>query len=191
MTQDELLLYVLKKLNKLGIVYMITGAYAVSFHGAPRATHDIDIKIALQTKDIDSIYENFKKDFYVDKDMIKEAIENKRMFNIIHLDTNIKVDFWISKDTAFDRLRMERRTKEFFLGEAVYVASPEDTILVKLEWFKMSESEKHFRDALSILKVSKKNLDYNYIEQWVKELNVSDVWEKVKENTRLTNDGQG
>ena len=180
MTQDELLLDVIRRLNKLGVIYMLTGAYAVSFHGEPRATHDIDIKINLQTKDITSIYENFKRDFYIGKDMVEDAVKEQRMFNIIHLDTGIKVDFWISKDANFDRLRMERRTKDSFLGEPVYVASPEDTILVKLEWFKNSESEKHWRDALSILKVSKKNLDYNYIEKWAKELGILDVWKKIK-----------
>jgi hypothetical protein len=180
MTQNELLLHLLKKLNKLKIIYMLTGAYSVSFHGQPRATHDIDLKLAIKMKDVDSFYESFKDGFYIDKGMIKDAIRHQTMFNIIHQESNIKIDFWISRDNAFDNSRLKRRQKDVFLGESVYIASPEDTILVKLDWFKKSQSEKHLQDALGVLKVSKEKLDFDYIECWAERLKIMDIWRKLK-----------
>jgi len=180
MTQDKLLLFVLKKLNEMNIVYMITGAYAVSFHGEPRATHDIDLNITMEMKDVDSLYESFKQGFYIDKEMIKDAIKQQNMFNIIHLESSIKIDFWIFQNTAFDKSRLKRRQKDFFLDEPMFIASAEDVILVKLDWFKKSQSEKHFRDALSVLKISKEKLDFDYIEKWTEKLSVSDFWIKLK-----------
>lgn len=180
MTQNEVLLHLLKKLSKLKIIYMLTGAYAVSFHGEPRATHDIDLKVALKLEDVDSFYENFKDGFYIDKQMIKNAIKHQSMFNIIHLETGIKIDFWTFQNNAFDKSRQKRRQKDVFFGEPVYIASAEDTILVKLVWFKKSQSQKHILDALGIVKVSRGKLDFNYIEGWAATLEVVDIWEKIR-----------
>jgi len=60
------------------------------------------------------------------------------------------------------------------------VSSPEDTILAKLRWAKQSGgSEKQFTDALRVYEVQYEKLDIDYLEQWVKKLNVESLWKRL------------
>ena len=111
MTQLEVLLFTTDVLNKLGLNCMLSGAYAASFYGRPRTTHDIDLNIDINYSDVPKIYEAFKDSFYVSREMIEDAIKHQQMFNMIHNETQAKVDFWIVKNTEFDQERFRRRIK--------------------------------------------------------------------------------
>lgn len=50
MDQKETFRLVVRTLNELGVDYMITGGFAVSFWGKPRSTHDLDVLIKIQTQ---------------------------------------------------------------------------------------------------------------------------------------------
>lgn len=182
MNQKELLVYIIQALNKLNIPYMITGAYAASFYGEPRTTHDIDLNADIGLKDIVVLREAFKDGFYINEEMIKDAITSKqnRQFNIIHLDSGIKIDFWLLDGSSFDEERFNRRMRIELFGVSTSIATAEDTILIKLKWYKESASEKHIDDVKGILKVSGEALDLAYIGKWAKQLNVLDIWQRVK-----------
>ena len=98
MTQLELFKKVIEILNKLNLPYMITGAYAVSFYGEPRATYGIGLIIKIGLKDVEDFYNSFENKFYISRESINQAIEHKSMFNIIHFESNIKIDFWLFKN---------------------------------------------------------------------------------------------
>lgn len=179
MTQLEVLLFTADVLSKLGLNYMLIGAYAVSFYGRPRSTHDIDLNIDIDYRDISKIYAAFKDLFYVSKEMIEDAIKNQQMFDLIHNETQVKVDFWIIKDTEFDRERFRRRIKANIHEQPVFISTAEDTILTKLDWYKQSDIQKHLEDAIGIFQVQVGKLDLGYLKKWAKHFSFLDVVENI------------
>jgi len=174
---------VVRALNESDIPYMITGSFVSSLQGEPRSTHDIDILVALRPSAIDSLVVAFPPpDFYLDRDSIIRAIKDRGMFNLIYVPEGDKVDFWILTDEPFDRSRFARRRREIVLGEELVISAPEDTILAKLRWAKLSGgSEKQFVDALRIYEVQYPNLDLKYLERWAKDLSIAKLWQRLKQ----------
>ncbi|MEW6274783.1 MAG: hypothetical protein AB1556_06670 [Bacillota bacterium] len=181
MSQQALLKKVIQVLDQAGIKYMITGSIVSSLQGEPRSTHDIDMVIAIQKSGAKRLVEAFPPpDFYIDEDSIVDAINRQSMFNLINVNTGDKVDFWILTDEPFDQSRFSRKICEEFMGLKMLVSSPEDTILAKLRWAKLSGgSEKQFTDALRVYEVQYGKLDIGYLEQWVKKLNVESLWKRL------------
>ncbi len=169
--QGQLLKDITSFLEKNKIPYMITGAWSVIFYGRPRASHDIDFVVEIHEHDIDRIIKIFKTlshEFLIQQDLIKDAIFEKRMFNILHLSSMLKLDFWILHDDEFNKLRFSRRKKEKILNQYMYIASAEDTILKKLLWYEESKIEKHIVDAAFVYQIQKENLDGEYLKKWAK-----------------------
>ena len=160
---------------------MITGSVVSSLQGEPRSTHDIDMVVAIQKSKAHELVKAFPPpDFYLDEHSILDAINGQSMFNLIDLKTGDKVDFWTLSNEAFDRSRFSRRYSEEFMGIEMQVSSPEDTILAKLRWAKLSGgSEKQFTDALRVYEVQYGKLDVDYLEHWVKRLDVNSLWKRL------------
>jgi len=168
MEQERLLREIAEILKKLDIPYIITGGIAVVVWGRPRFTADIDIVIELKSSKLDRLAGELlkvDKDVYVDKPMMQKALLNKGEFNFIHSGSGLKVDFWILKNDAFDRERMRRRIKKNIAGTDIYLTTPEDLILIKLLWYKESESTRQLEDIVSVLKIQE-NLDMQHIRKW-------------------------
>jgi hypothetical protein len=181
MSQQELLKKVVETLDRAGIEYMMTGSVVSSLQGEPRSTHDIDMVIAIEKSKAPTLAEALgEPDFYLSEQSILEAIDNRDMFNLIKPETGDKVDFWILSNDAFDRSRFSRRYSEEFMGIQMRVSTPEDTILAKLRWAKLSGgSEKQFTDALRVYEVQYEKLDLDYLRRWVKELDVEALWKRL------------
>ncbi len=178
MIQEDLLVKVIDRINSLKIPYMITGGIAVIFFGKPRLTHDFDIVVEIKSDQIQPLVETFGKDFYISAESIRDALDHHSMFNMIHFDSGIKVDFWMLRDVEFDKKRFERRQRHTYTGREIVFSSPEDIILKKLLWFKESEIEKHLEDALGILEIQQ-NLDIDYLKEWAKKLTVQTLLGKL------------
>jgi hypothetical protein len=170
--QEELLKEITTLLTKEKIPYMITGSVSVIFYGRPRASHDIDFIIEASSNDLLKIQTAFEKlphkEFITDPYLIETAIENKMQFNVLHLPTMLKLDFWILQDTEFDKERFKRKKFIDIFGQKMAFASPEDTILIKLLWYKESKIEKHLIDAAFVYQLQKESLDHRYLDKWVK-----------------------
>ena len=188
MPQQELLKKVIQTLDQAEIEYMITGSVVSSLQGEPRSTHDIDIVVAIQKSKAHRLVGFFSfPDFYLDEDSILDAIQRQSMFNLMDLSEGDKVDFWILTDEPFDRSRFSRRYREEFVGLKLYVSSPEDTILAKLRWAKLSGgSEKQFTDALRVYEVQYRRLDLDYLEHWAKRLDVESLWKRLTDEASET-----
>ncbi|MFC1521132.1 hypothetical protein ACFL6Y_01855 [Elusimicrobiota bacterium] len=182
MSQQELLTHVIQALDQAGIEYMITGSIVSSLQGEPRSTHDIDMVIAINRTQVMRLTEAFSSpDYYLDKNSIFDAIDKQDMFNMINISTGDKVDFWMLTGEGFDQSRFSRRCTEQFMGIKMSVSSPEDTILAKLRWARLSGgSEKQFTDALRVYEVQCEKLDMTYLERWAKTLEVEDLWQRLK-----------
>ena len=185
MSQQELLKKVIQTLNKAGIQYMLTGSVASSLQGEPRATHDIDMVIAVEKLNAHELAEAFPPpDYYLDEHSILEAIKGQTMFNLIELKSGDKVDFWILSNEAFDRSRFSRKYSVQFMGTEIQVSSPEDTILAKLRWAKLcGGSEKQFTDAVGVYEVQYGKLDLGYLGLWAKELDVQSLWKRITDES--------
>ena len=181
MSQSELLKKVISALNQSGIGYMVTGSVASSLQGEPRSTHDIDLVVAIRKSDARRLVEFFPpSDFYIDEQAILDAIDQKNVFNLIDVKSGYKVDFWILTDDSFDHSRFSRRQEEELKGLIIQVSTPEDTILAKLRWAKLSGgSEKQFTDALRVYEVQLVRLDLDYLKKWADLLSVGPLLERL------------
>jgi hypothetical protein len=186
-SQQELLKRVIRALDQAKIQYMITGSIVSSLQGEPRATHDIDIVVAIQKTRAQLLVQAFPPpDFYMEKESILDAIDRRQMFSLIDLKEGGKVDFWTLTDEPFDRSRFGRRYPEEFMGLKMLVSSPEDTILVKLRWANLSGgSEKQFTDALRVYEVQYEKLDIDYLECWAKKLDIELLWNRLKNEAEV------
>lgn len=188
-SQTDVMLRVIDALEELNSPYLIGGSYASSAHGIARATMDIDILASIPAKQAGALAAKLAPDFYADEQAIRTAIMAKRSFNVIHLDSSFKVDVFVSKRDAFDLKQLERRRLEVVTRDperSVYVASPEDIILSKLRWYRQTNerSERQWSDVLGVMSVQADNLDLEYLRQWARELNVSDLLERALTETR-------
>jgi hypothetical protein len=157
-----------KILEALKIPYAITGGYAVSVWGRPRATFDIDIIVELfypQTETLANALDKFSKLGQVDRKMMESAAIRKGEFNFIHVETGIKIDFWILDKSPFSTSQLKRRKAKIINGQKIYFIAPEDLVLAKLLWHKKSGSDYQLKDVESIIKRQKK-LDWKYIKKW-------------------------
>ncbi|MCI0415687.1 hypothetical protein L0222_23170 [bacterium] len=158
MNPEEALGIVIDKLDEQGIPYMIVGSFASNLHGVPRTTHDADLVIEIDEPRLQAFA--------------------RSLGSTIHTPSGFKVDFVVRKERLFSRREFERRILANFLNRQCWFATPEDTILSKLEWSKKGESEKQFRDAVSIAKVQP-NLKWEYLQQSSKELDVEELLERL------------
>ncbi len=162
----QLLAKVAKVLDELDIPYMVTGGMAVLIWGRPRFTADIDIIIELKVNNINALASSLMSisEFgYVDEDAMREALNNHGEFNFIDGGSGVKVDFWVIGDDSPEIKRFKNRQSKEVLGQKVYFISPEDLILSKLRWYKISPSSRHLEDVESILKISGDIIDKNYL----------------------------
>ena len=126
-------------LEELGVTYHIGGSVASSIYGLPRLTIDVDIIADLHQEHVRPVVIRLQTDYYIDEDMIRDAIRRRSSFNVIHLETMLKVDVYIPKSRPFDQEELRRVQQEVLLEgtRPLNVASPEGTILNKLEWYRM------------------------------------------------------
>jgi len=174
---------IVEAFERLGINYHIGGSVASSIHGIIRATIDADLVAELRLEQARPLVKLLETDYYIDEDTVKDAIRRRSSFNAIHLDTMLKVDVFIPKTRLFDQEEL-RRTQSQTLIEGIrafYVASPEGTILNKLEWYRMGGevSDRQWNDILGVLKVQGVKLDMDYLQRWAAVLRVSDLLERA------------
>jgi hypothetical protein len=104
MSQPELLGRVVTVLDANHIAYMVTGSLASSLHGEPRASHDIDLVVALPSHAIDMLLQAFPPpSYYLSRESMVEAVQHRSMFNLLWVDEGDKVDFWLLTESPFDQ----------------------------------------------------------------------------------------
>ena len=174
---------VVEALEQLGVPYHIGGSVASSLNGIPRLTIDVDIVANLKLKHVRPLIRLLEADYYIDEDAVRDAVQRRSSFNIIHLASILKVDVFIPKSRLFDQEELYRtRLQTLIEGSRPFnVASPEGTILNKLEWYRMGGevSDRQWNDILGVLKVQGTNLDMAYLHRWATALQVMDLLERA------------
>ncbi len=166
-------LLVIEALDDLGVRYVIGGSLASALHGVARATMDADLVADLKPQHVRPLVQKLAGAFYLDEDAVRTAVASRRSFNAIHLATMFKVDVFIPKGRPFDLAQLEHATAQLIATDPdrlAYVASAEDTILAKLDWY---------RQVLGVVKVQGDRLDWNYLRQQAASLGLTDLLEKL------------
>jgi hypothetical protein len=186
MDQAELLEKIVGTLDALGISYMIVGSYGSSAWGEPRFTRDIDILVSLTSDDVDRLVQAFPfPEYYLGKEAVQDAILQCGQFNLIHPSSGVKADFILAGHDAWGRAQLSRRKKiKIESGLDVYIGAPEDIIIGKMIYYREGGSEKHLRDITGILKISGQDIDMAYIQKWVGDLGLSDIWESILDRVK-------
>lgn len=178
------MLRVTSVLEALGVPYLVGGSMASIFHGMMRTTNDADLVAELGMEHVDAFAAALRSTFYLDEESIRDAIQTRSSFNVIHLDTMFKVDVFISRRRPFDLARFQRGARQTLLassGEGATMSSAEDAILAKLEWYRLGGevSERQWRDVLGVLKTQGARLDVAYLRTWAEGLGVLDLLERA------------
>ena len=163
----DILRDIAKRFSSAGIQYMLTGSFALNYYAQPRMTRDIDVVVELEPKDADTIITLFENDYYVPRNAVIRAIANQSLFNLIHNESVIKVDFIVRKNTEYRRLEFERRRPVTVDDIEIWIVSKEDLIISKLYWAKDSHSEFQLRDVKNLLK---SGYDDMYLQTWTEKL---------------------
>ena len=154
--------------EKQNIPYMLSGSVAMSLYTQPRFTRDYDFVVNLKNEHTNNLLKNFTGDYYINDESVKDAISRRTMFNIIDHKSGYKADFMILKDDPFRQTEFLRQKKMKFLDTNISVVSPEDLLLSKIIWIQEIQSGVQMEDIKLLSEVE--GLDWNYINNWIKEL---------------------
>jgi hypothetical protein len=160
------------KFASVGIDYMLTGSLAMNYYAQPRMSRDIDIVVALEANDADTIMRLFDLDYYVAREAVSEAITRQSIFNLIHHESVIKVDCIVRKSSDYRQLEFERRRAVRVQDFIIWIVSKEDLIISKLYWAQDSHSELQLRDVRNLLATG---YDDRYLEKWTQALGLDSL----------------
>lgn len=167
----ELLKKVTSGLNLLGIQYMLSGSLALNYYTIPRSTHDIDLVIALFEEQLEDFLNIFGDEYYVNRDTVIYETKRRGMFNIIDYESGYKIDFILRKNTDYRLHEFNRKKKVKIDDLDVWIVSPEDLIISKIEWIQELQSEKQINDIKLLLDIE--GIDKNYIIYWCDNLKIN------------------
>jgi len=163
------------KFAQAGIPFMLTGLMAMNYYAQPRMTRDVDVVVQMNPEDAASVSRLFGEEYYLDLDAVAEACARRSMFNLIHLESVIKVDCIVRKETDYRRLEFERRREIAIHDFMTFIVSKEDLIISKLLWARDSRSELQLRDARNLLSTG---YDDEYLNHWAKRLGIEQLLEE-------------
>lgn len=176
---DDYRKYLLKPLedlirlfDDLNIPYAIMGGMAVSVHGIPRPTHDLDFTISVDRKRLNALYSAAVNLGYT----TPEAYQSGWVDQVSDLPL-VRMRQWIDGKTVdidlflveseFQESVLTRRMECLVEGRPAWVVSPEDLILLKL----IAGRPRDLGDIQDILMVQGQ-LDSNYLDMWSERLGV-------------------
>lgn len=163
--------------DKLEIPYMLTGSIAMNYYATPRMTRDIDVVVEIGRENIEALVSTFSTDYYISEVAVREAIQAESMFNLINLESVIKVDCIVRKNSEYRQIEFERRKKIELDDFITYIVSKEDLILSKLVWAESAHSEMQLQDVVNLLR---SGYDEKYLESWANILEVSNLLYEIR-----------
>jgi len=175
-TELDVLGFVSDRLSAASMPFMLTGSFALAYYATPRMTRDLDIVVALDERDVEPLVTAFASDFYIDADAARTAVLTERMFNLMHLESGVKVDLIVRKSDEYRQVEFARRKPVAIASVRTWIVSCEDLILSKLVWALQSNSELQRRDIRQLLVGS---IDHDYIRKWAQPLGVTKLLEEL------------
>jgi len=179
----ELVRQVAGILEALDIPYALGGSMASSLIGEPRSTVDVDVAVRLERGAGVAFLDRANAEFYVPLDAARAAIASHSSFNLVDTAHGLKVDVFVLGDGLLDRMQIERRVRVSIpdLPDPIWVTSPEDQVLRKLDWFRRGglKSERQWRDVVTILRVRGDAIDQDYLGDVARQVELSALLEEA------------
>ncbi|MFZ0808679.1 MAG: hypothetical protein WAN03_20965 [Candidatus Sulfotelmatobacter sp.] len=186
MSVADVFLQITGALTAAGIPYMLAGSFASTYYGAPRSTRDIDLVIEATREQLtDFVQQLASENYYAELSAALDALRQESMFNVIDMASGWKIDLIIRKPRAFSREEFGRRQLVTLQDLSLFVASAEDVIISKLEWSKLSQSQRQIEDVSAILRIRGQALDQEYLAKWIAELQLESEWRDAQRAANL------
>lgn len=182
MTEAELLVDCLRRLETAGIDYMLVGSMAGNYWGVPRSTHDIDFVINYEQSQVPVIVEAFEDQFFIQPISVAAGLRPPHQFNALDNRSALKVDFFRVAGDEYEFTRFRRRKRVVLYEQPAWIAAAEDVLLHKLRWHKISPTDRQLSDARGIQLVSGSEMDRAYLEHWAERIAVADLLKLVLDN---------
>lgn len=173
-------------LDRLEIPYVIGGAVAAIVHGEYRLTRDLDIILNLAPQQVLLLIEGLRDGFTFLPSDITTALgqvhqarvdrQQRASFCAYEMSTGFQLDIYLSTGHPFDQIQLQRAIVIDIPGDSggsLRVASAEDIVLAKLEWYAITPSDRQWRDVQAVLRVQEEMLDQAYLHQWAEYLGIS------------------
>ncbi len=176
---DELAILedITKRLDSLRLPFMLTGSLAMNYYAVPRMTRDIDVILLIHPGRIHSFVQALEPEYMIVEDAVASAVANRSMFNAIHMESVVKVDFVCLEDHEFRHEEFSRRKRVRIDGFETWIVTREDLILSKMVWARDSESETQYADVRNLLKM---DCDGRYLDQWASRLGVGEKLNELR-----------
>lgn len=174
--------------RRLGIRFFVGGSVASSFHGAIRSTMDVDLVCSMREADAVEFMNQLGDNFYASLPAVRDAIERRSCFNLIHYPTSYKIDIFVSRGREFDLAAMRRAVPQSLISAdmpPIPIATVEDSILSKLEWFRLTDetSERQWHDVERLVEIHGGALDTQHLRQMAETIGVSDLLSRLLPTT--------
>jgi len=185
LNEMEILLLVGKRLEALKIPYYVGGGVASINYGEPRLTNDADVVMRIFPFHVPHFVKALENEFVVSADAVQDAMARRYAFNIIHIETAYKIDFYpITDEDEMASAAFARQQRINIGAGEIWMASAEDVILAKLRWFRKGGevSEKQWRDVLGVLKVQGERLEFAYLESMAGRFGLADLLKRARDD---------
>lgn len=178
-TPADLLAYVSRALEELGLAHAVGGSIASMAYGEPRYTRDVDVVVELPAGKVARLLERFPRpDFYVDAELAARTAREGGQFNIIHPESGLKIDVYVpTEDLQRSQVANARRMSP--MGVDVRISPPEELIVMKMQYYAQGDTDRHLRDITSMLRVSGPEIDRARIATLAAPLGLSHIWQAV------------
>ena len=177
-------------LERLGVAWYVGGSVASTVHGRFRATNDVDVIADLREEHASPLRAALEAEHYIDEESICDAVRHESSFNLVHYGTGLKIDVFIAADTEYEAGVRARRVSEPIGDGAnarrLWIASAEDTILAKLDWYRRGgeTSQRQWGDVRGVIELRGRELDVGYLRRWAPVLGVGELLEEALMNSR-------
>ena len=178
---------VIDALEEADIYYLAGGSVAVWGWGEPRTTMDFDVVVDLPFDRVSSLSRALlSRDMNVPPDIMLDIMLSPAdlAINAIHQRTGFKAELFPLRPG--DRLRESALARRLIvdLGEPIgdlYVHSPEDLIIYKVLYYSLSQQTKHIRDIAGIIRTMGHELEMDYLQRWINELDLNEIWHEIQQ----------
>ncbi len=178
--EDDPAVDVVRRLERLGIEYYITGSEALARYGEPRQTADIDIVLDMQPADFPRLERAFRADYVVNPPV---GSGERKIASVVAQTGLGKADLIMGRHDPWSRRAMNRRLRwEHPRLGSVWVLSLEDLILAKLEWSE-GVSELQLRDCANLIRTNADTVDWTYLERFARALGVDEILARLRAET--------
>lgn len=165
--------------ERLGIPYALIGGLAVSVHGIPRPTHDLDFTISLDRGRIGALFEAAAELGYTASEEFSNGwVDQVGGMPLVRVrqwlrGRSVDIDIFPA-ETRLQASLIARRSRLEVDGVPAWVASPEDLILLKL----IASRPRDIGDVMDIF-LAQGQLDEEYLRKWASELNLLESLNRV------------